>query len=421
MPDEVVCGGCAYSAFRVKASMSVKTLQTIKQSNRATVLNFIRRHGPVSRSEIARDVELSPTTASAAVSDLIDGGLVREIGEGVSTGGRRPILLEINPKGGTVISVDVSGTYKGRVMRAAALDLKSDILTEIMRQQEIDGNEAMLAAIAGIIRELMASPDVDVGDAVAIGVSVPGLVDSDGGELVFANINVSKLALGPALVEEFQAPVFVQNSEDAAALGEYRFGEGCGCRSLLYLSVGAGTGVGFVDHGHIYPRGRTSAGEIGHMILDSDGPLCRCGNRGCLSALVSSEALVDGVRSALAEAPEADAFSLSLHSLDVQQIMRAAEAGQPDCVEAVTAAAEWVGVAVANLINLLNPEVIVLGGEMFEGGDYFYGLVQRIARQRALKDYVPGVRLLQSTLGRRAGLQGVAILALDKLLDPIAV
>ena len=398
--------------------MSVKTLQSIKRSNRARTLNVIRQQEPVSRSDIARDLSLSPTTASAAVSDLIESGLVREIGQGASTGGRRPILLEINPKGGTVISVDVSSAYKGRIIRAAALDLKSDILTDIMRRQEIDGNDALLAAITGVIHDLIASPDVEVGEAVAIGVSVPGLVNADSGELVFANINISKLALGPALAQEFQAPVFVQNSEDAAALGEYRFGAERGCRSLLYLSVGAGTGLGFVDDGHIYPHGRTSAGEIGHVVLDPDGPACRCGNRGCLSALVSSEGLVDAVRRSLAHAPDAAGFGLSLQSLDVQHIMRAAQAGHSYSLDAVDAAAEWVGIAIANLINLLNPEVIVLGGELFEDGDYFFGRVQEVAQQRALPDYVPGVRLVQSTLRRSAGLQGVAVLALDKLLEP---
>ncbi|HSM54845.1 MAG TPA: ROK family transcriptional regulator [Candidatus Sulfomarinibacteraceae bacterium] len=401
--------------------MAVENLQTIKQSNRATVLNFIRQQEPVSRSDIARDLSLSPTTASAAVSDLIDSGLVREVGMGASTGGRRPILLEINPKGGTVISVDVSGVYRGRIIRAAALDLKSDILTEVMREQEVEGNEGMLTTVSNIIHDLIASPDVELREAVAIGISVPGLVNATRGELVFANMNISRLALGPSLAREFQAPVLVLNSEDAAALGEYRFGAGRGCHSLLYLSVGSGTGIGLVVDGRIYQRGRTSAGEMGHVTLQPDGPLCRCGNRGCFSALVSSEALVERVQSVLAASNGPGAADLSPDNLDVPQIMRAAQAGQTHCLEAVTDAAGWVGQALGNLINLLNPEVIALGGELFEEDEFFFSVVQPIARQRTLKDYVPGVQLVRSSLGRRAGLQGVALLALDKLLDSSTV
>ena len=395
--------------------MQVKNLQSIKQSNRATVLNEIRHNEPVSRSDIARDLGLSPTTASAAVSDLIESGLVREIGQGTSTGGRRPILLEINPKGGTVISVDVSSAFNRRIIRAAALDLKSDILNEIKSEQIINSNDQMLAAVRGIIHDLIASPDVELREAMAIGVSVPGLVNSEKGELVFTNINVNRLPLGPLLAEEFQAPVLVQNSEDVAALGEVRFGVGRGCRTLLYLSVGAGVGAGLVVDGRIYQRGRTSAGEIGHITVLPDGPPCRCGNRGCLSALVSSETLVQSVQIALAEHNGADSGPLPL---DVPHIMRAAQFGQPQCRDAVTRVAEWVGIAVANVVNLLNPEVIAFGGELFEDNDYFLSLVARVARQRALRDLVRSTRLVQSSLQRRAGLQGVAVLALDTLLDP---
>ena len=394
----------------------MKNLQAIKQSNRATVLDFVRHNEPVSRREIARDLEISPTTASTAVADLINMDFIREIGEGVSTGGRRPILLEINPKGGTVISVDVASAFNRRIIRAAALDLKSNILTEIMREQHIDSNETMLAAIRTIIHDLIASPDVALRDALAIGISVPGLVNSETGELVFTNINVKHLPLGSTLTEEFQAPVLVQNSEDAAALGEYRFGVGQGCTSLVYLSIGAGVGAGLVVHGRIFQQGRTSAGEIGHTTVQPGGPVCGCGNCGCLSALVSSEMLVQSVLVAMADGYVPETAVLISDTLDIHQILTAAQAGEPLCREVVAQASEWVGIAVANILNFLNPEIIVCGGELFEENAYFFSLVEQVARRRALPDYRNGVRLTLSSLGRRAGLQGVAVLAIDTLL-----
>ena len=396
--------------------LQAKNLQAIKQSNRVTVLDFIRHNEPVSRRGISRDLEISPTTASTAVSDLINMNLIREIGQGVSTGGRRPILLEINPKGGTVISVDVASAFDRRIIRAGALDLKSNILIEIKHEHHIGSNETMLAAIRGIIHELIASPDVELQEAVAIGISVPGLVNAETGELVFTNINVKQLRLGPLLTDEFQAPVLVQNSEDAAALGEYRFGVGQGATSLVYLSIGAGVGAGFVVNGRIYQHGRTSAGEIGHITVQPDGPVCGCGNRGCLSALVSSEMLVQSVQTALEEGHVVDTAVLNPDTLDIHQIMAAAQTGEPLCQDVVTQASEWVGMTVANIINFLNPEVIVFGGELFEENTYFFSLVKQVARRRALPDYMNTVCLTQSSLGRRAGLQGVAVLALDTLL-----
>lgn len=390
--------------------MRIKNLQAIKHSNRATVLNFIRQQGSLSRSDIARELGLSPTTASAAVSDLLGSGLVRESGHGASTGGRRPILLEINPDGGTVISVDVASAYSGRTIRAAALDLQSEILTEIRRPIEIGSNEMMFAAVRGVIEELIVSPAVQLHEAVAIGVGVPGLVNAECGEVVFTNMGIANLRLGPLLAERFGAPVLVQNSEDAAAVGECRFGAGRGCSSLLYLSVGAGVGAGLVVEGQIHQRSRISAGEIGHMTIEPDGLRCRCGNHGCLSALVSSDNLVAAVQATLPAPTGA--------SLDVPGILRAAEAGDTPYREVVTRAAEMIGIAIANVINLLNPEVIVLGGELFEESAWLFAEVKRVAHRRALQDYLPGVRLLRSSLGRRAGLQGVAVLALDTILDP---
>ncbi len=396
--------------------MQTKNLQAIKQSNRARTLEFIRQREPISRREIARDLNLSPTTASAAVADLLETGFIREIGQGVSTGGRRPILLEINPKGGTIISVDIASAFNRRIIRAAALDLKSAILTEIKREQHIDSNEAMLATIRGIIYGLIASPDVTLRGAVAIGISVPGLVNAEAGELVFANINVKHLLLGPMLTDEFQVPVLLQNSEDAAALGEYRFGVGQGSTSLVYLSIGAGVGAGFVVNGRIYQHGRTSAGEIGHITVQPDGPVCGCGNQGCLSALVSSEMLVKTVRAALDGGYLPETAVLSSESLNIHQILAAAQAGEPLCLDIVTRAAEWVGIAIANIINFLNPEIIVCGGELFEKNDYFFSLVEQVVWRRALPDFMNAIHLTRSSLGRRAGLQGVAVLALDTLL-----
>ena len=396
--------------------MSVRNLQTVKRSNRVTVLDFIRQFEPISRNQIARDLSLSPTTASSAVSDLIDARLVREIGHGQSTGGRRPILLEIDPKGGTILSVDVSSIYGQRVLKAAALDFKGNILTNIRREQQINDNASMRAAIRSVIDDLINSHDVKLRDAVALGVSVPGLVNSKTGELVYAAFNVRHLALGAELTNAFKMPVLVQNNEDAAALGEHRFGVGQGSTSLVYLSMGEGVGSGFVLNGQIYNHGRSSAGELGHITVQVDGPPCECGNRGCLTKLVSSRAIVQEIEAALAAGYEPTSEAELSSPTTIHAIMESAENGDPLCQQVVDKTAQWAGIAVATMINLLNPETIVFGGELFEENDYFLSVVERYTRQRMLQTYA-SVRLVRSQLGRRAGLQGVAALALDTLFQ----
>ncbi len=396
--------------------MKSRNLQTVKQANRITVLNYIRREEPISRRVVARELGMSPTTVSAAVNDLINKNFVHEIGHGTSTGGRRPILLEINPKGGTVISVDVSSKFNSRIIRAAALDLRGNILTKIKQEQQISSNETMLQAVRNVIHVLIASPDVKLRNAVAIGVSVPGLVNTKTGEMVFASFNVNHLQLGAILTQEFQTPVLVENNEDVAALGEYRFGAGQGHESLIYLHMGTGVGIGFVINGHIYQHGRTSAGELGHITVQADGPLCRCGNHGCLTTLVSSRKIVKEVETALANEYVPKTDILIPDSFNIHQVIAAAQAGEPLCENVLKQAAEWAGIAVANIVNLFNPEVVVFGGELFEDNDYFLQLVKTVVERRALQAFVLTVQMVQSTLGRSAGLRGIGVLAIDTVL-----
>ncbi|MFK7803048.1 MAG: ROK family protein [Anaerolineae bacterium] len=401
--------------------VQVKNSQVVKQSNRTLVLDFIRQNEPVSRRTISRDLDISPTTSSAAVTDLIEIGFVREIGHGVSTGGRRPVMLEINPKGGTIISVDVASTFNQRVIRAAALNLKGTIITEVKENHFIDSNETMLASIRSVIHSLIIAPDVKLRDAVAIGISAPGLVNAETGELVYASLNVDRLPLGPTLHEEFQVPILIQNAEDAAALGEYYFGQNQAGGSVVYLTMGTGVGMGFVIDGDIYQRNRTSSGELGHITVKPDGPECICGNHGCLTTLVSSPKIVSEIKDAIAEGYTPAENALCGDDLDVNQIILAAEAGDLLCEKMINEVAQWAAIAVANVVNLLNPEKIVFGGELFEKNNYFFSLVKEIVEQRTLKHFAETVQLTQSKLGRQAGLQGVAVLALDALLkSPLA-
>ncbi len=168
----------------------VKNLQAVKNLNRAAILSHIRLHEPVSRRAIARNLDMSPTTVSAAVEDLIGRGLVRALGEGKSTGGRRPILLEINPEGGLVVAVDIASSAQERRVRAAAFDLQNRIVLELTRPQMLGGNKAMLGAIQSIISDLLESPELGHFPTQAIGVSVPGVVDAHTGKATACYISV---------------------------------------------------------------------------------------------------------------------------------------------------------------------------------------------------------------------------------------
>ncbi|MCP4165743.1 MAG: ROK family transcriptional regulator [Chloroflexi bacterium] len=381
-------------------------------------MSHIRLHEPLSRRAIARNLEMSPTTVSAAVEDLMGRGLVRALGEGKSTGGRRPILLEINPEGGLVVAVDIASSAQERRVRAAAFDLQNRIVLELTRPHMLVGNKAMLGAIQGIIADLLESPELGRIPTLTIGISVPGVVDAQAGSVVYTGIETKDLPLGSALRETFLASVIIQNSEDAAALGEFHNASDHESNSLLYLSVGAGLGAGLVVAGQIYQPERKSIGEIGHMTVKADGPQCHCGNYGCLSTLVSSEAIVERIQAALVQGyrPQTGVLKGSpIQAVDIPLILDAAEMGEMLCEDILQEAAQWMGIAVASTINILNPGIIVFGGELYETGDYFFGLTRDVAMLRSFPEYFEDTQLKRSALGRNAGLRGIGILALEEL------
>lgn len=398
--------------------MRASHLKSVQQSNHATILGFIRQYEPVARHQVAEALSLSPTTVSSAVSYLIEQDFVHETGLGTSSGGRPPIMLEINPKGGIILVADMSSAFPTRILRAAALDLKGDILQEIKWQRIIDGNLSLKTAFLRLQQELLETQEVDQDKVLAIGISVPGLVDAKRGTLTAAKIGVHELPLGVALKDAFGLPVFMQNSEDVAALGEYYFGAGREASSVFYLSVGYGVGGGMVINGKIFPRRRLSASEIGHMTILPSGPICYCGNRGCLSALVNSASILEHVKKALDEGYQPINGLLSPRKeLTLNSIVSAAVEGDAVCNEILEESAQWLGIAVGNVINLLNPEVIIFDGELIDKKGFFLEMVKKRVKQRAFSEYLKTTTLLSSTLGRNAGLRGIGILALDDLLQ----
>ena len=397
--------------------MRATHLKSVQKSNRATILSFIRQHEPVARHQIAGELALSPTTVSSAVAYLIKQNFVYETGAGPSSGGRRPTMLEIDPDGGIILAVDMSSALPTRILRAAALNLKGDILQEIEWRRSIKGNSSLESTISALLNELLETQKINQKKVLAIGISVPGLVDSRQGTLTAANIGVHKLKLADALKAKFQKPVLVQNSEDVAALGEYYFGAGREASSIFYLSVGHGVGAGMVFDGEIFPRGGLSVGEIGHTTILPSGPLCHCGNRGCLSTLVNSASVVERVKKVLEEDSHSKSEILSIDKkLTIAKIISAATQGDGIAKEVFQETAQWLGIAIGNVINLLNPEMIIFDGELLDNDGFFLELVKKEVKKRAFSEYLQKTTLLRSTLGRNAGLRGIGILALDDLL-----
>ncbi|MBO8129377.1 MAG: ROK family glucokinase [Peptococcaceae bacterium] len=318
-----------------------------------------------------------------------------------------------------VAGIDLGGTK----IYSALADLDGNILCESKVPTESwRGYEGVVERMAAAIRDLQREARlVHHGRLLAVGVGAPGPLDSNTGVVYQApNLGWRDVPLGKNLESLLATPVFVENDANLGALGEHAFGAGRGSRDMVYVTVSTGIGGGLILDGHLYRGAGMGAGEIGHMTVLSDGPRCRCGNKGCLEAVASGTAIA---RRARREAGAGTApVILELAGGDPGKITavtvaEAASRGDERALDILTGAARFIGIGLANLVNLLNPSVIVLGGGVMESGRLFWQVMDEEMRERALERACQTVRLVPTALGPRVGVVGAIALALQRARD----
>lgn len=311
-----------------------------------------------------------------------------------------------------VVGVDLGGTK----IYTALADLRGAIAAEErMPTGAVEGPEAVIGRIAQSVRLVMSR--VDGAAPAALGIGSPGPLDPDTGVVYNSpNLGWNCVPLGEKLQKILGIPVFVENDANLAALGEYRFGAGQGSRHMVYVTVSTGIGGGLILDGRIYRGTGGGAGEVGHMVLVPDGPLCGCGRRGCLEALASGTAMAARAREAVASGrgkailKEAGGSPGDITSVSVS---RAAAAGDAEAVEIIGRAGEYLGMGLANVINLINPDRLVLGGGALEAGDPLWAGMERELKIRTLRPSLDQASVVRAGLGGRSGLLGAVALALS--------
>lgn len=387
----------------------------IRKLNRAVVLDIIRRHSPVSRAEVKRATGLNFTTVTNAVNDLVGAGLVREVGLGDSNGGRRPVLLTLNPGGRYVIGCELQSTS----LVVALFDLTGRMIACRAEAKSPSATpREVVARIASCARTILAEGNVAAERVEGVGVAAPGPLDTQTGVLHLPpNLpGWRDVPLRRLLQDALGFPVTVEKDGNAAALGEVWFGAAQGVRNLVFIIVDAGIGAGIICAGRLYRGRQDGAGEIGHTTLDLDGPRCSCGNYGCFEALASGftlsrkagEAIRRGARTILA-ASGGDG------GVELATILAAARSGDKLALDLLDECGRLVGIAVANVVNMYNPEVIVLGGRLAREDLPVLARAQELGRSRAFPVLAERVRIVPSALGERFLVAGAAALILAQL------
>lgn len=356
--------------------MKKATQQQTKEHNRNLVFKTILEQESISRADIARATRLTRTTVSDIVNELIQDGLVEEVGIGSSRGGKSPILLSVVEDSRTMIGLDLAqNQFSGAVVNLCGklhqtLSLPLD---------ERDGDEA-LSLVYEILDPLVESAGSSL---VGIGVGTPGLVNTREGVVISAvNLDWNNLSLARLLRERYDMPVCVLNDSQAAAMGEYVYGYGSDePRNLIVINARHGIGAGIVIDGQLFQGDGGGAGEIGHVVVVTENGLpCRCGNYGCLETVASAQAIVKRMRSLVD-----DSYAKSAITLD--DVEAAYAAGDPVARQVVLEAGSYMGLAISGLVGMLNIHNIVLSGELTRFGDPWLQAI----RTMMIKTSLPGI------------------------------
>ncbi|WP_088226956.1 ROK family transcriptional regulator [Desulfosporosinus sp. FKB] len=400
-------------------SIPVGSFQGMKSLNKSTILNVVRQYGPISRARIAKLTKLTPPTVTNLVSELIESKLVIEGTLGESTGGRKPILLRINSSAFYVI-----GVYAGaKRLKAVTANLDGHIIEEFeTRYAANQTREQFLQTLEKAVQNVMDNTHRQKESFLGIGVGMHGLVDPEQGLSLFApHLNLRNLPIKSFLENRFQLPVEVENDVRAQALGESWFGKGLGIQNFICVHIGTGVGAGIIIDNKLYRGSSFTAGEIGHTTIDSNGPKCSCGNYGCLETLVGGAALARRAQQAIRLGKESileEWVQGDLDEISGEMLCKAARYGDLVAAEVLGDTGRYLGIGLANLINLLNPALIILSGGVSRAEHYLLNPLIDTLEKRALTKPANTVKIAISELGSNSIPIGAFTLVLYKLFTP---
>jgi predicted NBD/HSP70 family sugar kinase len=380
------------------------TLAWLRERNRERVLGALREQGRTSQADIARVTGLSRTTVSKLVAELKGSGLVGEVEvseadpRGVH-GGRPAVQLTLRDTSKAVVGIDFGHSH----VQVAVANLAHNVLAERVRYLDVNhqATEALDAAVA-MVDEVLEEADYRRACIIGAGIGIPGPVDRVSGTAGSASILPGwvGLRIGAEMEGRLGLPVEIENDANLGALAELTWGAGRDCSTFAYIKAATGIGAGIVIDGKLLRGASGTAGEIGHTTLDEGGALCYCGNRGCLETVASGPAIVGLVGNSSAE------------SLTLADVIDRAASGDVRCRRAISDAGREIGVAVAGLCNLINPERVVVGGLLSRAGELVLGSIRESIRRYAIHAAADCVQVVPAVFVERAELLGAVALAL---------
>jgi glucokinase-like ROK family protein len=394
----------------------------VRRINKSLVLNTLRLHAPISRAEVAKITGLNRSTISNIVASLIEDGLVYEQETKASPIGRPSISISLKPDGGAVIGVEIGVDFISVLL--------TDFIAQPIWQQSITSNPLkskfeILAAAEELIDQAIAESDQRQLRLLGIGVGLPGLVNVKQGELIFApNLKWKDLPLRQMWNQHFHLPVFLENEANLSALGEYYFGTAKHIDNFIYLSSGIGLGAGIIIGGKLFRGGHGYAGEIGHIQRDPNGDRCGCGRIGCWETQVGPQPVLQKIRKTWSEQPNLalpSDVSANLENLTFQNAVDAALNGNDVCLRAFQEVAGHLASGITDLVNVFNPELVVIGGTLGQAREILEPVIKETIRVEGLTPSANQVQIAFSARGKDACVYGAIAIVLDDIVRELSI
>lgn len=400
--------------------MQKTDLQQMREYHRRLLLHHIREAQPVSQAQLTRITNLSPTTVSHITKRLLADELICVCGMDTTITGRPPTLLKLRPDGLLVGGIDLGPS---RIL-AAVGDLSGQLrgLAELPTPPD-HTPQTLLDLCTQVLHNACVNANVHPDNLHAVSMGLPGLVHSGSGFAQHSHsLNWRSIPVRAEMEQRLGLPVLVDNVIQLTTLAESRFGAGKGLRHLICVGVGSGIGAGIIMDGRLYRGPHDVAVEIGHTAMVPDGPVCRCGNKGCLEAIASGPAIARQAAQLIADgkAPILAGMAADPASgrpqITAELVYKAAQAGDAECMALLNEAGTYLGMGIANLINLFGIETVVIGGGLVSAGGYLMEPLCRVAREHVFSVSPDTVAIRPRMLSRNAPLYGAVQRALEELV-----
>ncbi len=391
----------------------------VREINLSTIMNNLHQVAPVSRSTLAEMTGLNKTTVSSLIQELIDLHFVREIGLNSVGTGRPARLLELNPHAGCIISGEIGVDF----ISIICTNFATEIVWQCQESIPQDADQTIVLNHLLTLLQQAKEAIHNISDtSLGLAIGVPGLVDQKSGSLLFApNLGWENVPLKTILRQSFNnLPIFVNNEANMAALGEYYFGAAQNHDEILYVSVGTGVGGGIVRNGNLVNGISGFAGEFGHMTINPDGDLCNCGNRGCWETQVSQPTLFRYIKQAIEQGQSSILSAMTHNNWEQLSTLLIVEAAQQDdtvALEALTQIGRDLGIGMASLVNILNPDLVIFGGVLSLAGEFLLPVINAELQKRTLKWSFNATALVLAQHGFDACVMGGVAIVYDAILN----